>query len=80
MNAQIQSFTSTATYGLVIDETTGQATDCGCKDRLYRHRECKHMKAFDAEVQRAATFILLQRMIQEKRETARAWREYAEMA
>jgi hypothetical protein len=75
MNAQIQSFTSQATYGLVVDETTGQATDCGCKDRQYRHRQCKHMREFDAEVQKAARFILVQNKVREMAETSRCYRE-----
>ncbi len=82
MNAQIQSFTSNATYGLVVDETTGQATDCGCKDRIYRKQykpSCKHMDgfnaAFEAEVERAATFLALKSMVQGMHETARANRE-----
>lgn len=77
MNAQIASFTSNATYGLVIDETAGQATDCGCKDRLYRGRQCKHMKALNQEVQKAARFILVQNKVREIEETARCYRELA---
>lgn len=60
MNAQVTSFTSSATYGLVIDEIAGQATDCGCKDRIYRKQykpSCKHMNEFNAEVQKAETFL-----------------------
>jgi hypothetical protein len=82
MNAQITSFTSQATYGLVIDETTGQATDCKCNDRYYRKQykaSCKHMNAFnvafEAEVERAATFLALKAQVQGMEETARCYRE-----
>ena len=79
--AQVKSFTSEATYKLHINEHEGHAVACECKSFQFgKGRACKHMVAFDEQLQRAATFILLQRMVQEKQETAKAWREYAEMA
>ena len=46
-------------YFLTIDDETSQAVDCSCPDRIYRHRQCKHMRALDTEVQRAMTFAAL---------------------
>ena len=77
----IGSFTSEKTYELTINHETGEAENCFCPAKHFNPSvPCKHMIAYNQEVQRAATFILLQRMVQEKQETARAWREYAEMA
>lgn len=71
MNAQIQSFTSNQKYDLTICSETGTAVDCRCPDQQRRgHRAdhiagCKHMRQFNAEIQKAATFILLKRQIEE---------------
>ena len=78
MVTAVQSFSNTEKkYDLTIDERQGVATDCGCPDRQYRHHECKHMRQFNAEVQRAATFILLQRQVSDIEQTARINREMA---
>lgn len=58
MTKTIKSQTSNKRYFLTIDEA-GHATDCSCSERNYRHHTCKHMRSFDAEVQRAATFHAL---------------------
>ncbi len=75
MNAQIASFTTEATYSLTICSETGTAVDCSCPDMKYRgHRynhQCKHMLAFQTQLDRAARFILLQREIAEKEANAR---------
>ena len=47
-------------YFLTIDDETGQAVDCACPDRTFRHRECKHMKTFNQEVRKAEIFAELQ--------------------
>ena len=58
MTKTIASATSTTTkYFLTIDGD--HATDCSCPDRAHRHHECKHMRQFSQEIQRAATFLLL---------------------
>jgi len=78
MVAQVQSFSHVSTtYSLTIDEEQGIATNCQCPDHQYRDRECKHMRRFNAAVQQAAMFILLQRQVREMHETARSNRELA---
>lgn len=58
MTKTIASATDTnKRYFLTIDGD--HATDCSCPDRAHRHHECKHMRNFNAEVQRAATWMLL---------------------
>ncbi len=58
MTKTIASATDTnKKYSLTIDGD--HATDCSCPDRQHRHHECKHMRNFNAEVQRAATWMLL---------------------
>jgi hypothetical protein len=72
MIAEITSFTSTEKYGLTINEHTGEVEECKCKSFHFSGRRytCKHSQEFDKELQRAATFILLQRMVQGMHETA----------
>ena len=57
MTKVISSQTSNKKYFLTIEN--GVATDCTCGDRQHRHHECKHMRNFDVEVNKAATFLLL---------------------
>ncbi len=75
MTQTITSFTSETTYRLTICEETGTAIDCSCADMKYRgHRnnhQCKHMLAFQTQLDRAARFILLQREVAEKEANAR---------
>ncbi len=75
MTQTITSFTSETTYRLTICEETGTAVDCSCPDMQFRgHRNnhiCKHMAAFQTQLDRAARFILLQREIAEKEANAR---------
>lgn len=79
MTKVISSQTSNAKYFLTIEN--GVATDCTCPDRVYRHHECKHMRQFNAEVLRAATFLALKRRIaQAEREARRAAYLYFELA
>ena len=62
MTKTIASATDTnKKYFLTIDEQTGHATACQCPDRQHRSWKpsCKHMDAFNAEVNKAATFLLL---------------------
>jgi|SRR5713226_6966663 len=59
MTAIVKSQTSDTRYFLTINETTGHASDCSCKNRYYRRHTCEHMSSFDAEVQRAAIFQAL---------------------
>jgi hypothetical protein len=72
---------SSKRYFLTIDEQTGHATDCQCPDRQYRHHECKHMRNFNAEVQRAAMFMLLRQRFDSRlngdEETRRCYRDLA---
>lgn len=60
MTKTIASQTSDTRYFLTIDDD-GHAVQCSCPDRQHRSYKpsCKHMDAFNAEVQRAATFQLL---------------------
>ena len=58
MTKTIASATDTnKKYFLTIDGD--HATDCSCPDHQHRHHECKHMRNFNVEVQRAATWLLL---------------------
>lgn len=63
MTTTIKSQTHDTRYFLTIDEQAGRAEACTCGDYQYRQAArggaCKHMKAFNAEADRAATFILL---------------------
>ncbi len=79
MVAQINSFsTEDITYSLTINERTGVAVHCTCKGCQYtKEHNCRHMKAFNTEIDRAATFVLLQRQIQEMHDEARRNREMA---
>jgi hypothetical protein len=81
MVLQIASLTASKQYDLTVNEC-GQATDCKCNDRIYRKQykpSCKHMDgynvAFEAEVERAATFLALKSTIEGMAETARCYRE-----
>ncbi len=58
MTKTIKSQTSNTHYFLTIDEQS-HAVDCTCGDYIHRHRTCKHMSAFNAEVTKAATFQAL---------------------
>lgn len=61
MTKTIASATDTnKKYFLTIDDN-GHAVQCSCPDRQHRSYKpcCKHMSAFEAEVQRAATFQAL---------------------
>lgn len=76
--AQVKSFSNENTYSLTINERTGVAVHCTCKGCQYsKKHNCRHMKAFNEEVQRAATFILLQRRVKEIEYQAWANREMA---
>ena len=67
-------------YFLTINEQ-GQATDCSCPDRQYRHHECKHMRNFNQEVRKAETFLSLKASIEAKeRELSETRRCYFEMS
>ncbi len=69
-------------YFLTID-SDGHATNCSCPDRTYRSYKpcCKHMSAFDAEVQRAATFQALRQRfdirLNGQEDSRRCYREMA---
>ena len=71
MVTTLKSFSSETQYKLSICESSGTAVLCDCPDMRHRgHRldhiaGCKHMREFNAEIQRAATFILLKRTIEE---------------
>ena len=79
MTKTIKSETSDKHYFLSINGD--HATDCTCPDRQYRHHECKHMRNFNAEVQRAATFLSLKAAIEaQEREQAQTRRCYFEMS
>ena len=56
MTKTIKSFTNNAHYFLTIDDESGQATECQCPDCQIRHRQCKHQREFNAEVERAVIF------------------------
>ncbi len=60
-------------YFLTIDGD--HATDCTCPDRQYRHRTCKHMSNFNAEVRKASTFLALKASIEAK-EREQAYSNY----
>jgi hypothetical protein len=78
MVAQVQSFTSDTQYDLTINEQTGVATDCTCKSRQFNPgKACKHQREFNAEVQRAARFLLAVRTV---REMEYQWKVNREMA
>lgn len=78
MVVALKSFTNTETYSLVINERSGDAAHCTCKSFQFgRKATCKHCDAFNAEVQRAASFILLQNKIREMEYTWKANREMA---
>lgn len=78
MVAQVASFTSETKYNLIINEHTGEVTGCQCKSFQYgKGRPCKHMVAFDEQLQKAARFILAQNRVREIEETARCYRELA---
>ena len=51
-------------YFLTIEN--GNAVQCSCPDRIHRAYKpcCKHMIAFNQEVQRAATFLQLKATIE----------------
>lgn len=57
MTKTIKSQSSDKHYFLTIEQ--GHATDCTCPDRNYRHHTCKHMRGFDADVERAAEFLAM---------------------
>lgn len=59
-------------YFLTINDETDLACDCTCADRLYRGRQCKHMKAFNREVARAATFQRLVAQFDVRSESVKA--------
>ncbi len=63
MTKTIASQTSDTHYFLTINVATGQAEACTCGDYIHRQAarggSCKHMKGFNQEVQRAATFQAL---------------------
>jgi len=66
-------------YFLTIDEQS-HAVECTCPDRQYRHHECKHMRQFNAEVVRAATFLRLKASIEaQQRDAERSAYLYHEM-
>ncbi len=71
MTKVISSQTSNKKYFLTINEQ-GQAESCTCGDCQYRHRACKHQKAFNAEVARAAAFLSLKSKIAQAERDARA--------
>lgn len=79
MVTTIKSFTSEEKYGLTVNETTGEATDCRCKSFHFSglKHTCKHCQEFDKEVQRAAMFLLLKQQIEGMAETSRCYREMA---
>lgn len=78
MVTAIQSFTSSEQYNLNIHEHSGEATSCSCKSFQFgKGRACKHMVAFETQLNRAATFILLQNKVREMQETSRCYREMA---
>jgi hypothetical protein len=79
MIAEITSFTSAEKYGLTINEQTGEVDECKCKSFHFSGRKhtCKHSQEFDKELQRAATFLLLQRQVSDIEQTARINRELA---
>ncbi len=70
MTRTIRSTTSNTHYFLTIEN--GVATDCTCGDCQYRHHACKHQKAFNAEVERAAAFLALKSRIAQAERDARA--------
>jgi len=87
MTRTIKSFTSNKTYSLTIDSESGRAIDCSCPDMRGRgHRiehiskgGCKHMQEYEVQLQRAAAFILIERMVRETEASNRFNRERAAM-
>jgi hypothetical protein len=77
MVTAITSFTSDTKYDLTINEQTGEATNCKCGDCQYRHHACKHIRAFNAAIDRAARFLLA---VREVREMEYSWKANREMA
>src|SRR5207247_2678698 len=57
MTRTIKSETTNKHYFLTIEN--GQAIDCSCPDRQYRHHACKHMKHYNAAFEQAIAFAAL---------------------
>lgn len=81
MTRTIKSFTDSAHYFLTIDDESGQATECKCPDCQIRHRQCKHMREFNREVERAVIFNRLWQQFDVRSQSVRDARRafYCEM-